>query len=346
MASSSRPSSAQALPTAHNTFPTPYDADSSAPSVISSRVTSGASEEGQHGQSRLEKRGPPGEPGLPPSRPRTAKSTPRTAGGSLRMGGVSQKRPVAATRTHVPTLTAHAFFKPMNSQQLQAQRAQRSSQVYGQSGLSQEAYNDVETNSNTNTQSVRSLPLGRASMALQHDEEMPPPPTRDTMTTERHTGRYAETLDIEPQGMIAGLTTPSGLRSRGESVTRLQQVPSNDEPMRTESEKPPQAASPIPPPLKSPRSFRSSFIRQSRNSAQMRPQGHEKLSSAESSPRFAPPDMAKEEVKEHLGRNYQYFTGNTVFCWGGRLQNARDRPINIATGLLIVIPTALFCGFS
>jgi len=82
----------------------------------------------------------------------------------------------------------------------------------------------------------------------------------------------------------------------------------------------------------------------------MRQQGHEKLGSTDSSPRLGPsPPQAtktKEEVKKELGRNYEYFTGNTVFCWGGRLQNARDRPINIITGLLVIIPAALFFAFS
>lgn len=46
------------------------------------------------------------------------------------------------------------------------------------------------------------------------------------------------------------------------------------------------------------------------------------------------------------GKNYQYFEGNTVFAMGGRLQNARDRPVNIATGILVVLPAVLFFIFS
>lgn len=250
-------------------------------------------------------------------------------------------------RTHVPSLAAAAFFRPMNSQQLQAQRGQRLSQVYGQSKFGQDTYNDADTNSNTNTHSVGSLPLARAPMASPHEEEMPLPPSRDTATTEKHAERYADTVEAEPHELNTGATTPSGQTSRGESVTPLQQLPPNEEPAHLDSEKPNQKPPPVRPPQKSPNSFRSSFIRQGRrNSVQIRPQKHEKLSSAASSPRFAPPDMTQEEVKQHLGRNYEYFTGNTVFCWGGRLQNARDRPINIATGLLIVVPTALFGGFS
>ena len=75
-------------------------------------------------------------------------------------------------------------------------------------------------------------------------------------------------------------------------------------------------------------------------------QGREKLPSAASSPGLTPIDAPKPTPKQKLGSNYQYFTGNTVFCWGGRLQNTRHRPINIATGLLVVAPSALFFVFS
>lgn len=79
----------------------------------------------------------------------------------------------------------------------------------------------------------------------------------------------------------------------------------------------------------------------------MRPQqGHEKLASAESSPRMARKELTKEAVKKELGKNHEYFSGNTVFCWGGRLQNTRDRPVNIATAILFFVPVGLFFGFS
>jgi palmitoyltransferase ZDHHC9/14/18 len=46
------------------------------------------------------------------------------------------------------------------------------------------------------------------------------------------------------------------------------------------------------------------------------------------------------------GKNYEYFAGNTVFCLGGRLQNSRDRPINIISAVFILLPIGLFFGFS
>jgi palmitoyltransferase ZDHHC9/14/18 len=67
-------------------------------------------------------------------------------------------------------------------------------------------------------------------------------------------------------------------------------------------------------------------------------------------PRNRPPDSpgdpTEQAVKTELAKNYQYFSGNTAFCWGGRLQNTRDRPVNIATAIMIVLPAALFFGYS
>jgi palmitoyltransferase ZDHHC9/14/18 len=72
--------------------------------------------------------------------------------------------------------------------------------------------------------------------------------------------------------------------------------------------------------------------------------GHEKLPSDASSPQFA--EATKEAVKREMGKNYEYFTGNTRFWLGGRLQNTRDRPVNLVTGFLVVLPAGLFFGFS
>lgn len=98
------------------------------------------------------------------------------------------------------------------------------------------------------------------------------------------------------------------------------------------------------PPPKSPLSFLSY---QNKGSAHNRhdSRGHERLSSAGSSP--GPTDMKKQSFPRPItGRNYEFFVGNTFFCGGGRLQNSRDKPINILTGILVVVPSALFLAFS
>jgi palmitoyltransferase ZDHHC9/14/18 len=55
--------------------------------------------------------------------------------------------------------------------------------------------------------------------------------------------------------------------------------------------------------------------------------------------------LAADSNGKSSGLVHQYFDGNTVFCFGGRWQNTKHTPINIATGALIVIPCALFFGF-
>lgn len=253
----------------------------------------------------------------------------------------TQSRPTtAASRTHVP-LAAHGFFRPMSSQRLQQQRNQRPTSLLGHSSIYSEATS--ESGSNPYRQSIGSNPTVRGQPPLGlHHEYLPsdhdqPPPSRGTDITDR---------DLLPDRTTAN-STPTGaetVRSQGESITPLNQSrPQLLDLANTKSE-----ASKLPTPSKSPRSFSSNFVLPSRDGrTQMRPgTGHEKLASAASSPRMARKEPPKEAAKKASGKNYQYFAGNTVFCWGGRLQNTRDRPVNIATGLMIVVPSALFFGFS
>lgn len=110
-------------------------------------------------------------------------------------------------------------------------------------------------------------------------------------------------------------------------------------------------------PVKTPRSFRSSFLLPGRNDgsqsgANRSMQGGEKLESGASSPQLTPsaPTDANaksggDKIAVAIGRNFEYFEGNTVFCLGGRLQNTRSQPVNIATGSLVVVPSVLFFVF-
>jgi palmitoyltransferase ZDHHC9/14/18 len=50
--------------------------------------------------------------------------------------------------------------------------------------------------------------------------------------------------------------------------------------------------------------------------------------------------------KEKLGKNYEYFLGNMSFCLGGRWQTARDLPMNVLTGVIVIVPSGLFFGYS
>lgn len=295
--------------------------------------------------------GPAGETGLPPSRPssiatahsgagsqnRWSRTEGRRPGGVQSGISVSGSRPTTSTsRTHVP-LAAHGFFRPMSSQRLQQQRNQRPNSLLGPGSLYSEGAHDGSTSSYR--QSVGSAQTVRGAPALSlHHEHDQPPPSRGTDITDR---------DM-PDRTTAN-STPTGaetVRSRGESITPLQRP----RPQHLHlSNMHAGDAGKLPTPSKSPRSFRSSFLLSSRDgrTTQMRPnQGHEKLASAESSPRLARKEASKEVVRRELGRNHEYFAGNTAFCWGGRLQNTRDRPVNVATALLILLPAGLFFGYS
>ena len=76
-------------------------------------------------------------------------------------------------------------------------------------------------------------------------------------------------------------------------------------------------------PQKSPHSFRSGFSLKSKNRIQP---GHQHLSSNGNSPEFPPSKRPAAPVQKTMGKNYEYFEGNTIFWGGGRFQNARDRP--------------------
>jgi palmitoyltransferase ZDHHC9/14/18 len=299
--------------------------------------------------------GPVGEPGLPPSRPTSIATTTTTtqsrdparwrSGGIHSVAGAAnvagstgpQSRPTtAASRTHVP-LAAAGFFRPMSSQRLQQQRGQRPTSLLGHSSL----YSDGATDAGgINRQSVGSNQTARGAqlLGLHHDPEQPPP------------SRGTDITDRDMPDRTTANTSPTGaetVRSGGESITPLQRPskPTHLDLSKTHKND----SSKLPTPSRSPRSFKSSFLMPSRDgrSSQMRPQqGHEKLASAESSPRLTRQETTKEVVKQELGKNYEYFAGNTVFCASGRLQNTRDRPVNILTGSLIILPAGLFFGYS
>lgn len=227
----------------------------------------------------------------------------------------------------------------MSSQRLQQQRNQRPTSLLGHSSLYSETA--LEPNSNPYRSSTGSTQTNRGVMTLglHHEEDLQPPPSRGTDITDR---------DM-PDRTTAN-STPTGaetVRSHGESITPLQRP--RPQHLNLANVHGHDAGKNPPAPSKSPRSFRSSFMISSREgrSNQIRPhQGHEKLTSAEPSPRLARKEATKEAVKKELGKNYQYFSGNTAFCWGGRLQNTRDRPVNVATAILIILPACLFFGFS
>lgn len=292
--------------------------------------------------------GPVGEPGLPPSRPSsaaTAKSGAYSQAASRRQhgsaagsaGGAGKRPPSSASRTHVPSLTSSAFFRPMSSQRLQAQRNQRPMSNMAptsapvQNGTT--GFGAAGSRQSNGSETIIQGPPG--VVGLHHDER---PTSRGTDITDMPD---RNTSNNSPEG---GQT----FRSRGESEVPLSgpDIPSI-KPTHLDLTRPYRNSSSNLPLQRSPRSFRSSFALATRPSPMRSNTGHEKLESNPSTPRMSQKAVAqKAEVMKELGKNHEYFTGNTIFFFGGRLQNARERPINLATGLAMVLPAALFLGFS
>lgn len=358
---------------APNSFPTPpHTAGSTtAPSVISSRMTDIASEDndefkteglGDARRSTVSGR-PSGDQSRPPSarssqtRSWTQSSPPRRgnpspgAMGNNRRGGAfggpggtttnTSRQPTtmsSGSRTHVPSLASQAFFHPMSSQRLQAQRAGRPN-VYQQPV--QHADDESEIGSTVNRQSFESNVTAHQGATTQqgpliHEDNDFPPPSRGT-----------EFSEPDDRGTVTASPTGNAtLRSVGDSERPLQDRSSNPRPNRLDLGKNYKQGNGGVPPIKSPRSFRTNFRSPAKGGAPHNDnQGRERLSSSTSSPR---PGRIKEDLNAspRAEFNYQYFTGNTVFCWGGRLQNTKGRPINIATGILVVLPSVLFLAYS
>jgi palmitoyltransferase ZDHHC9/14/18 len=257
--------------------------------------------------------------------------------------------PSSTTRSHVPSLTSHAFFHPLSSQRLQAQRgAARSTNLTRPheitSAPAQEPTDDGARDTPTPPSTGAHIVQQREG-----DGDARAPPSRGTEVTEqeasdRITANTSPTRGHYPTGSLT------------ESVRPLQKRPG--EGLTVDTDKTYKSNPGVPTPVKTPRSFKTSFrLPNRKTSADREMQGGEKLASNPTSPDFPLGQVQKPTrgftdkravAKAGTARNYnyQYFEGNTVFCLGGRLQNTKHRPVNIATGLLVVIPCVLFFIFS
>ncbi|KAK0733677.1 DHHC palmitoyltransferase-domain-containing protein [Lasiosphaeria miniovina] len=258
-------------------------------------------------------------------------------------------RPASSTsRSHVPSLTSHAFFRPMSSQRLQAQRGASRPTTMSRQQESEPAATGGES-SNPARHSLLSSLNARLEGQIAEGGEMRPPPSRGTEVTEQET-----------MGRITANTSPTHGHNAAASVTDsvrpLQRKPGSGNNLTVNVDKNYKLGGNVPSPIRTPRSFRSSFLLpgriESHDGSNREIQGGEKLESIASSPHLPPPSRdgnvqpKPDNEKTKLGRNYEYFEGNTVFFLGGRAQNTRHRPINIATGSLVVLPSILFFVFS
>ncbi|EMR81642.1 putative palmitoyltransferase erf2 protein [Botrytis cinerea BcDW1] len=314
----------------NHTFPNPHLAPSEigdGVSVLSSRMTDIASEDGDntdtfsgpvsHSQ-RLSQRHSI-QTGDGTSRPGTGvtgvssrgtfgQAAPARRGyipGIMAQRGSTSGRPPSSTsKTHVPSLSAHAFFRPMSSQKLQAQRGGSRPVT-----LTQQAFGeDGSLDGGSVRQSVHSN-ITIPQQIITEDADSPLPPSRGTEVTELGTVDRG-TADTSPtHGHAAG--------SFADSVRPLQKGPANAKGLSLNIDKGYKNGTSTP---KSPRSFHSNFLMPTRNdgpagspSPSRSNQGREKLSSAASSPGFTPMDAQNKNMPTpNLGKNHQYFTGNTI----------------------------------
>lgn len=222
----------------------------------------------------------------------------------------------------------------MSSQRLQAHR--RPSQVPQDSNTyAAEGTEDEEGLNRRSLVSASTIRLGAQAI----EQEVPPSrgtEFTDPITPDRNTSNASPT----------GNTT---IRSLGESVKLLHEREKKSVPERLNINKTIKTGSSHEPPQKSPLSFRSGFLSlHGKNEEPARPgsRGHERLSSVTSSSPRSMKEHKPPAPPANLGKNYEYFTGNTVFWGSGRFQNSRDKPVNVATGILIVLPVALFLAYS
>lgn len=262
-----------------------------------------------------------------------------------RQGSISTSRPQSSiSKTHVSSVASHAFYRPMSSQRLQAQRGGPR----------------PGTNGNTYPLPFRNYPLSGANAAARRNSALSDHTSlqftgvRDDSTVQRSfskNSRVTEMTDYNTfrQSILTGYPAASIPESQTPFQQNTQDVSrhnDDDDDMQKDHKNDMGVSSP---------GSRSSFFFRSRFN--LRPQsesrphnsdqsfhGREKLLST------APPpgDIKKNHLgtSNSLGRNWEYFTGNTIFCCKGRFQNTRHRPINIATGSFVIVPCILFFSFS
>lgn len=307
------------------------------PETARSEISSAISDDGQPSalpppsdRARSATPGAPVSPGYPQfkgvTNP-TNRSLRSPALSSTYSGTSRPQSPESTTsRTHVPSLTAQGFLRPMSSSRLQQQRlnnlrAARAARESARSAASAEPIPDDE-----DTRSIRSGPF--VSMPRQHR------PTT-SITTGYTESEAPENYDTASQ---QGRSEAGNDYFRGDSPEK-RQIPA---PLDLRNSL--KVGQGQDQPLRSPHSFRSGL---SIGGKQVFSPSHQHLPSNEPSPRYQ--EMQEKQYiaqQSALGKNYEYFEGNNIFWLGGRIQNARDRPFNILTGVLIVLPSILFFVFS
>ncbi|KAI7351304.1 hypothetical protein D0862_08405 [Hortaea werneckii] len=291
-------------------------------------------------------------------------------------------RPTSAmSRTHVPSVAAGAgFLRPMSSQKLQAQRGQQTGSGTGgrpisslaqnvesvdeeeagprprrrESGESEEKRRNRYSNASVHTLREGGNGTGYGYQKSGEADDVPPvPDSRGTIFTDRdgtNTFQSESAQGAAIAGSVASGTSTAPLHQSRPNNNHLPRLDTNNN-------------TAVPPP-KSPgsRSLRASFglgsSKQRTNSHSphnLRPtpsQHHQQLHSNPSSPIPNEKPSAIHQPSSNSrptkgpGRNKDYYAGNTLFLFGGRLLNTKAKPLNTLTFLLTALPCGLFFGFS
>ncbi|OTA32060.1 hypothetical protein BTJ68_07244 [Hortaea werneckii EXF-2000] len=287
-------------------------------------------------------------------------------------------RPTSAmSRTHVPSVAAGTgFLRPMSSQKLQAQRGQQTGgrpisalaqnvesvdeEQAGarprrrESGESEEKRRIRYSNASVHTlrEGGNGGAYGRQTSG-EADDVPPVPDSRGTIFTDRdgtNTFQSESAQGAAIAGSVASGTSTAPLHQSRPDHNPLPRLDTNNN-------------TAVPPP-KSPgnRSLRASFglgnSKQRTNShsphnLRLTPsQHHQQLHSNPSSPipnekpSAIHQSSSSSRPTKGPGRNKDYYAGNTLFLFRGRLLNIKAKPLNTLTFLLTALPCGLFFGFS
>lgn len=261
-----------------------------------------------------------------------------------RQGSISASRPPSsASRTHVPSVASHAFYRPLSSQRLQLQRGVNRNGTSGNGHSLGRRNNSVSVSGSTATQ--------RRNSAFSDHASIPEPVIPEECIYRQQISPVSRRTEESGQnGTDENMISKYETQNRSESRIYLKSSPTNapawDSHNGIDKKNMRRLA---PSTSKSSFSFRKGFHLSTRpevngQNPDRSYHGREKLSSNSSSPGTV--WRNPKNTPKNLGRNWEYFTGNTIFFCKGRLQNTRHQPINIATGSFIIIPSIMFLTFS
>ncbi|RKF56374.1 Palmitoyltransferase erf2 [Erysiphe neolycopersici] len=255
----------------------------------------------------------------------------------------TSRPPSSASRTHVPSVASHAFYRPMSSQRLQLQRGGNQPGMSGNGQSFGRRNNSISVSESTATAKRDSTMSDHTSIPEPIIPEEPifrqnsPPNSRriealgQVNVSENKMSKYQTEIRSESRIFLksSSTNTPAWDSQDGTDTKNMKRLAHSTS--------------------KSSHSFRNGLHLPTKSEgnghkSDRSNHGREKLSSNASSPGTICRNTHSNP--KNLGRNWEYFTGNTVFCCKGRLQNTRHQPINIATGSFVIVPSILFLTFS